>query len=125
MVARIGNHGNTILGFVLLLGLWEGLVRLFGVKLYILPAPAWDEKLAFRDALRGDPTLAAAYAAEKQRAAQAVGWDKTAYSIEKGPFIQAALRRLRERHTALHADARAAPPINSGPRGRLGRDPLV
>jgi len=40
IAARIGNHGNTILGFVLLLGLWEGLVRLFGVKLYILPAPS-------------------------------------------------------------------------------------
>ena len=31
---------RTILGFVLLLGLWEGLVRLFGVKLYILPPPS-------------------------------------------------------------------------------------
>lgn len=40
VAARIGNHGNTILGFVLLLGAWEGLVRLFGVKLYILPAPS-------------------------------------------------------------------------------------
>lgn len=71
--------------------------RAVQVHLYILPAPAWDEKLAFRDALRGDPALAAAYAAEKRRVAEAVGWDKGAYAVEKGPFIRAVLRQLRER----------------------------
>ncbi|MEO8755306.1 MAG: ABC transporter permease [Casimicrobiaceae bacterium] len=40
IAARVAAHGNTILGFVLLLGAWEALVRLFGVKLYILPAPS-------------------------------------------------------------------------------------
>jgi GrpB-like predicted nucleotidyltransferase (UPF0157 family) len=68
--------------------------RTVQIHLYILPAPAWEEKLAFRDALRSDPALVTAYAAEKQRVAEAVGWDKAAYSVEKGPFIRAVLRHL-------------------------------
>ena len=59
--------------------------RAVQIHLYILPADAWDEKLAFRDGLRADPALAAAYAAEKMRVAAAVGWDKTAYAEAKGP----------------------------------------
>ena len=46
--------------------------RVAHIHLYILPAPAWEEKLAFRDALRADPALARAYAAEKWRVAEAV-----------------------------------------------------
>ena len=65
------------------------------LHLYALPAAAWDEKLAFRDALRADPRLAAAYAAEKRRVADVVGWDKGAYSVAKGPFVEAVLARLR------------------------------
>ena len=51
IAAALGTHGNTVLGFALLLGLWEGLVRLFDVKLYILPAPSfvlatlWNKRL--------------------------------------------------------------------------------
>lgn len=37
----IGTHGRTILSFVILLLAWEFLVRLFGVKLYILPPPSY------------------------------------------------------------------------------------
>jgi GrpB-like predicted nucleotidyltransferase (UPF0157 family)/8-oxo-dGTP pyrophosphatase MutT (NUDIX family) len=65
--------------------------RFAQLHLYILPAAAWDAMLRFRDALRADPALRAAYAAEKQRVADVVGWDKGAYSIAKGPFIEAAL----------------------------------
>jgi GrpB-like predicted nucleotidyltransferase (UPF0157 family) len=61
---------------------------------YALPAPAWDRHLAFRDALRADPVLAAAYWAEKQRAAAATRWDKTAYALEKSAWIVAQLDRL-------------------------------
>ena len=68
--------------------------RLVHVHLYVLPALAWQEKLAFRDALRADPELAAAYAAEKYRVAQRVGWDKGAYSLAKGPFVQRLLAHL-------------------------------
>lgn len=72
-----------------------GGVRVAQIHLYVLPAAAWDEKLAFRDALRADPALAAAYAAEKYRAAEATGWDKGAYSLEKGPFVERVLAVLR------------------------------
>jgi GrpB-like predicted nucleotidyltransferase (UPF0157 family) len=74
-----------------------GAQRIAQIHLYVLPAPAWEEKLAFRDALRADPTLAQAYAAEKRRVADAVGWDKAAYSITKGSFIEAVLARLRQK----------------------------
>lgn len=69
--------------------------RFAHIHLYILPAAGWEEKLAFRDALRTDPELAAAYVAEKHRVAAMVGWDKAAYSIEKGGFIQRVLSQLR------------------------------
>jgi GrpB-like predicted nucleotidyltransferase (UPF0157 family) len=65
------------------------------LHLYVLPAPAWDDMLAYRDALRADPALAAAYAAEKRRVAALVGWDKRAYAVAKGPFVEAVLARLR------------------------------
>lgn len=69
--------------------------RVAQIHLYVLPAVAWDEKLAFRDALRANPALAALYAAEKQRVAEAVGWDKAAYSLARGPFIERVLADLR------------------------------
>ena len=65
--------------------------RLIHIHLYILPAPAWDEMLRFRDALRRAPNLLAAYAAEKERLAAAVAWNKAAYSEAKGPFIRSVL----------------------------------
>ena len=68
--------------------------RLIHIHLYILPAPAWDEMLSFRDALRHTPSLLAAYAAEKARVAAAVAWNKAAYSEAKGPFIRAVLDEL-------------------------------
>lgn len=70
--------------------------RFVHIHLYILPAAGWEEKLAFRDALRRDPDLAAAYVAEKRRVAKLVNWDKAAYSIEKGAFIQREVSRLRD-----------------------------
>ena len=69
--------------------------RVAQIHLYVMPAAAWHEKLAFRDALRADPALAAAYAAEKLRVAEAVGWDKAAYSLAKGPFVERVLAGLR------------------------------
>lgn len=80
-------------------------IRVAQLHLYILPAVAWTELLVFRDALRADPHLAAAYAAEKQRVAQLVGWDKAAYSVQKGPFIRQTLDRLQA--VARSASARA------------------
>ena len=70
-------------------------VRMVQLHLYILPAVAWEEQLSFRDALRGDPALVAAYAAEKLRLAELVGWDKALYSEQKGPFVRRVLDRLQ------------------------------
>ncbi len=38
--AALASHWRTILSFAMLLVAWEGLVRLLGVKLYILPPPS-------------------------------------------------------------------------------------
>jgi GrpB-like predicted nucleotidyltransferase (UPF0157 family) len=51
----------------------------------------WREALAFRDLLRSRADVRAAYAREKTRVAEAVGWDKSEYSIQKGPFIRAVI----------------------------------
>jgi len=69
--------------------------RAVHVHLYILPAKAWEDLIAFRDALRTHPDLAAAYAAEKLRVAEAVAWNKFQYSLAKGPFIENVLANLQ------------------------------
>jgi GrpB-like predicted nucleotidyltransferase (UPF0157 family) len=68
--------------------------RLAQLHAYAVPAPAWEHHLVFRDALRADPALTAAYWAEKQRAAAVTRWDKAAYSLEKGAWIVAQLDRI-------------------------------
>jgi len=40
LVAATARHRRTLLGFAILLAGWEALVRVFGVKLYILPPPS-------------------------------------------------------------------------------------
>ena len=70
-------------------------LRAAQIHLYVLPAQAWEEKLAFRDALAADPALAEAYVAEKRCVAELVRWDKAAYSVAKGAFVEAVLARLR------------------------------
>ncbi len=75
--------------------------RAVQLHLYLLPAQAWDEQLAFRDALRGDHALATAYAAEKYRIATAVAWDKHAYAVAKSPFVERAVAALRAGREAL------------------------
>ncbi len=71
-----------------------GDVRLAQLHLYILPASAWHAMLSFRDALLANPALVELYAAEKRRVAAAVGWDKAAYSVAKGVFIERVLGQL-------------------------------
>ena len=41
IAASVGTHGRTIISFTLLLLTWEALVRLLGIKLYILPPPSY------------------------------------------------------------------------------------
>lgn len=73
----------------------DGGVSVAHVHLYVLPAAAWHAMLQFRDALRADAVLSVAYAAEKYRVAEAVAWDKGAYSLAKGPFVQRVLANER------------------------------
>jgi GrpB-like predicted nucleotidyltransferase (UPF0157 family) len=55
----------------------------------------WNDHLAFRDALRADPALAARYAALKLRLAAEFAHDKAAYTAAKAPFILAVLAAAR------------------------------
>lgn len=52
----------------------------------------WREHLAFRDALRADPTLAARYGSLKRELARTHAHDRAAYTAAKAPFIAAVLR---------------------------------
>jgi GrpB-like predicted nucleotidyltransferase (UPF0157 family) len=54
----------------------------------------WREHLAFRDALRADPRLAARYAELKRRLAVRHGDDRLAYTDGKTAFVAEALRSL-------------------------------
>jgi GrpB-like predicted nucleotidyltransferase (UPF0157 family) len=51
----------------------------------------WRERLAFRDALRGDPALVAEYEALKRRLAQERGDDIAAYTGQKRAFVARVL----------------------------------
>ena len=53
----------------------------------------WQERLAFRDALRADPVLAAEYAALKLRLVQDHGTDLGAYTAGKRAFVVGVLAR--------------------------------
>ena len=69
--------------------------RFAHIHLYVMPATAFEEMIAFRDALRADDGLAAAYMAEKRRVADEVAWDKSAYSVAKGTWVRGVLDELR------------------------------
>ena len=67
--------------------------RFVHLHVWAVPAKAWHDALQFRDLLRSDVALRDAYADEKRRVAEEVEWDKKAYSLAKGPFIEAVLHR--------------------------------
>lgn len=73
-------------------------VHLHGV---VVGSPIWREHLAFRDALRADPTLRDRYAALKTELAVCFARDKVAYTDAKAPFIRSVV------DTALGAGAAA------------------
>lgn len=66
--------------------------------LHLVPvaSPLWQERLAFRDALRADPALAAEYAALKRSLAGKYRNDREAYTEAKTPFVQQVLSRTLE-----------------------------
>lgn len=62
----------------------------------------WQEQIAFRDALRADPTLHDSYARLKHRLAEAHPADREAYTDGKEDFIRRVLN-----------DGKARPPLRS------------
>jgi GrpB-like predicted nucleotidyltransferase (UPF0157 family) len=70
--------------------------RTHHLHLVPLGSRLWVEKLAFRDLLRSDASVALAYAALKYRLAQAYRNDRERYTEEKGPFIEEALRGAQD-----------------------------
>jgi GrpB-like predicted nucleotidyltransferase (UPF0157 family) len=69
----------------------------FHLHAVVVDTPFWRDHLAFRDALRADPALAAQYSKLKQRLAARHPNDREAYSEGKGAFIREALaRRARQ-----------------------------
>ena len=86
-----GQHGDDPLRRYFVLE--DGDRRLAQLHLWAETASAWREAVALRDLLRERAEVREAYAREKLRAAEAVGWDKRAYSLEKGPFIERVLDR--------------------------------
>lgn len=63
--------------------------------LHVLAAghPRWDQQLAFRDALRRDPGLAARYAGLKRRLATRHADDRESYTRAKSDFVAEVLGR--------------------------------
>jgi GrpB-like predicted nucleotidyltransferase (UPF0157 family) len=65
--------------------------------LHLIPAGAsrFGDELAFRDRLRGDPEIAAEYAALKHELASRFAHDRDAYTDAKGDFISHVLSGSR------------------------------
>ena len=65
--------------------------------LHLVPfgSTLWQERIAFRDALRKDAELAAEYAKLKRALALEHKFDREAYTDAKGPFIHGVLSRIQ------------------------------
>lgn len=65
--------------------------------LHLVPGGSrlWMDRIRFRNALRGDPSLAREYQELKMNLARLHGDDREAYTDAKGPFISTALARHR------------------------------
>lgn len=64
--------------------------------LHLVPfeSPLWVQRLAFREALRRNASLAAEYAELKRSLAQRYRYDREAYTQAKTPFVQRVLADL-------------------------------
>lgn len=74
--------------------------RTHHLHLVPLHSALWRARLAFRDALRESPELAAQYRALKIRLAAQYATDREAYTEAKGPFIESVLDAV-ERGAAM------------------------
>jgi GrpB-like predicted nucleotidyltransferase (UPF0157 family) len=70
--------------------------RAYHVHLAEEGSAPWRTPLAFRDALRADPALAAEYGALKRELAARFPRDREAYIEGKGPFVARVLREAAE-----------------------------
>ncbi|WP_082608251.1 GrpB family protein [Acidovorax sp. Root219] len=68
--------------------------RTHHLHLVPLHSALWQQRLAFRDALRGSSTLTARYAALKRQLAVQYRHDREGYTEAKGPFIAQVLARM-------------------------------
>jgi GrpB-like predicted nucleotidyltransferase (UPF0157 family) len=59
-------------------------------------SPIWNQRIAFRDALRQSSALTNEYQQLKVRLAAAYGQDREAYTEGKAPFIQKVLQSIAE-----------------------------
>jgi GrpB-like predicted nucleotidyltransferase (UPF0157 family) len=71
--------------------------------LHLVPIESglWAERLLFRDYLRREPAVAAAYADLKTSLARKHAFDREAYTDAKGPFVRAILERAVWKGEAL------------------------
>jgi len=67
-------------------------LRTHHLHLVPLNSRLWIERLAFRNLLIADPSVARDYAVLKHRLAAAYRHDRERYTEEKGPFIETVLR---------------------------------
>ena len=63
------------------------------LHIMVLDSPRWHQQIAFRDALRADPTLTADYAALKRVLAIRHSDNREAYTAAKSDFIRKVLAR--------------------------------
>lgn len=65
--------------------------------LHLIPvrSPLWEDRLLFRDYLRGAPSAAEEYASLKTALAAQYRFDREAYTEAKGSFVQEILSRAR------------------------------
>jgi len=69
-------------------------VRTHHVHLIPVASPLYRERLAFRDALRGDPELRRRYGEFKRQMARVHADDREAYTQAKAPFIAEVLQSV-------------------------------
>lgn len=66
---------------------WHEGHRTHHLHVVVMDSPPWRDRLAFRDALRADPTLARRYAELKRELATAHRNDREAYTVAKAAFV--------------------------------------
>ncbi len=65
--------------------------RTYHLHVVVHDGELWRQRLAFRDALRADPTQAERYAALKRELASRHGTDREAYTRAKGEFVRSVI----------------------------------